>query len=165
MAEWLADHFRGLGLDKVAVMETAGHPVVYGEWTGAGPDKPSECAGSQATLDTEQTAKRPEGTSVLELAETIWTKIKGPDVPFRYISDDPYEYDVQKRVPATQKAKDILGRIATLEVRLVDESAEARAAESGTGPVPFGSERYLERNAQPVIVKKPGNWPRASRGK
>ena len=41
MAEWLADHFNSLGLDKVAVMETAGHPVVYGEWTGAGPDKPT----------------------------------------------------------------------------------------------------------------------------
>jgi len=57
-------------------------------------------------------------------------------------------------VQDTAKAKDILGRTATLEVRLVDESAEARAAESGTGPVPFGSERYLERNSQAVIVKK-----------
>ena len=57
-------------------------------------------------------------------------------------------------VQDTAKAKDILGRTATLEVRLVDESAEARAAESGSGPVPFGSERYLERNSQPVIVKK-----------
>jgi len=41
MAEWLADHFESLGLDKAAVMETAGHPVVYAEWTGAGPDKPT----------------------------------------------------------------------------------------------------------------------------
>ena len=57
-------------------------------------------------------------------------------------------------VQDTAKAKDILGRTATLEVRLVDESAEARAAEGGTGPVPFGSERYLERNSQSVIVKK-----------
>jgi preprotein translocase subunit SecD len=57
-------------------------------------------------------------------------------------------------VQDTAKAKDILGRTATLEVRLVDESAEARAAEAGTGPVPFGDERYLERNSQPVIVKK-----------
>jgi acetylornithine deacetylase/succinyl-diaminopimelate desuccinylase-like protein len=40
-AEWLADHMRGLGLEKVAVMETAGHPVAYGEWMGAGPDKPT----------------------------------------------------------------------------------------------------------------------------
>jgi len=40
-AEWLAEHMRGLGLDKVAVMETAGHPVVYGEWLGAGPEQPT----------------------------------------------------------------------------------------------------------------------------
>jgi len=57
-------------------------------------------------------------------------------------------------VQDTAKAKDILGRTATLEVRLVDESAEARAAELGTGMVPFGAERYLERNGQAVIVKK-----------
>jgi len=57
-------------------------------------------------------------------------------------------------VQDTAKAKDILGRTATLEVRLVDESPEGQAAEAGTGPVPFGSERFLERNSQPVIVKK-----------
>ena len=54
----------------------------------------------------------------------------------------------------TAKAKDILGRTATLEVRMVDEGTEARAAESGRGPVPFGDEKYLDRNAQAVIVKK-----------
>ncbi len=57
-------------------------------------------------------------------------------------------------VQDTAKAKDILGRTATLEIRMVDEGSEARAAESGTGPVPFGSERFLERTGQPVIVKK-----------
>ncbi|MDO8248559.1 MAG: protein translocase subunit SecD [Rhodoferax sp.] len=57
-------------------------------------------------------------------------------------------------VQDTAKAKDILGRTATLEVRMVDESSEARAAESGTGSVPFGSERFLESSGQPVIVKK-----------
>ena len=41
MAAWLAEHLRSLGLDKVQVMETAGHPVVYGEWLGAGPEKPT----------------------------------------------------------------------------------------------------------------------------
>ncbi len=56
-------------------------------------------------------------------------------------------------VQDTAKAKDILGRTATLEMRLVDDSAEARAAESG-GIVPFGSERFLERDGRPVIVKK-----------
>ncbi len=57
-------------------------------------------------------------------------------------------------VQDTAKAKDILGRTATLEMRLVDDSAEARAAESDTGPVPFGMERFKERNGQSVIVKK-----------
>ena len=57
-------------------------------------------------------------------------------------------------VQDTAKAKDILGRTATLEVRLVDEGSEARAAEAGSGAVPFGSERYLERDGRPVIVKK-----------
>jgi acetylornithine deacetylase/succinyl-diaminopimelate desuccinylase-like protein len=41
MAEWLAAHMRELGLDKVAVMPTSGHPVVYGEWMGAGQDEPT----------------------------------------------------------------------------------------------------------------------------
>jgi len=40
-AEWLAAHLAALGLDKACVMETAGHPVVYGEWLGAGPDQPT----------------------------------------------------------------------------------------------------------------------------
>ena len=57
-------------------------------------------------------------------------------------------------VQDTSRAKDILGRTATLEVRMVDESAEGRAAEAGGGPVPFGDERFLDREGRPVIVKK-----------
>ncbi|MGN1055592.1 MAG: protein translocase subunit SecD [Comamonas sp.] len=57
-------------------------------------------------------------------------------------------------VQDTAKAKDILGRTATLELRLVDETTEGRAAEMGSGNVPFGSERYLDRNGNAVIVKR-----------
>lgn len=57
-------------------------------------------------------------------------------------------------VQDTAKAKDILGRTATLEVRMVDESTEARSAEMGQGVVPFGTERYLDRDGRPLIVKK-----------
>jgi preprotein translocase subunit SecD len=57
-------------------------------------------------------------------------------------------------VQDTAKAKDILGRTATLEVRMVDEGSDARSAEMGSGPVPFGSEKYLDRNGQAIIVKK-----------
>jgi preprotein translocase subunit SecD len=57
-------------------------------------------------------------------------------------------------VQDTAKAKDIIGRTATLEVRMVDESTEAAAAAGGSGPVPFGSERYVERNGAGVVVKR-----------
>ena len=48
-------------------------------------------------------------TSVLELAECIWSKIHGPERPFRYVSDAPFEHDVQLRVPDTRKATEVLG--------------------------------------------------------
>lgn len=57
-------------------------------------------------------------------------------------------------VQDTAKAKEILGRTATLEMRMVDETAEGRAAEQGSGPVPFGSEKFLDREGRSVIVKK-----------
>jgi preprotein translocase subunit SecD len=57
-------------------------------------------------------------------------------------------------VQDTAKAKDILGRTATLELRMVDESTEGQAAERGNAAVPFGSERYLERSGRAVIVKR-----------
>ncbi|HEX7287699.1 MAG TPA: dipeptidase [Candidatus Angelobacter sp.] len=40
-AEWLAANLHALGVKSAKVLPTAGHPVVYGEWTGAGPDKPT----------------------------------------------------------------------------------------------------------------------------
>ena len=55
-------------------------------------------------------------------------------------------------VQDTAKAKDIIGRTATLEIRMVNETAEARDALTGAGPVPFGSERFLERGGRPIIV-------------
>lgn len=52
------------------------------------------------------------------------------------------------------QAKRILGRTATLEMRLVDESAEGRSAEIGSGPVPFGSERFLDVEGRAYILKR-----------
>jgi preprotein translocase subunit SecD len=57
-------------------------------------------------------------------------------------------------VQDTAKAKDIIGRTATLELRMVDDSAEAAAADVGSGPVPFGAERFVERGGAPLIVKR-----------
>lgn len=49
-----------------------------------------------------------EQTTVLQLAKAIWKKVNG-DKPFRYVSDEAFTYDVQKRVPDTTKAKKVLG--------------------------------------------------------
>jgi len=57
-------------------------------------------------------------------------------------------------VQDTAKAKDILGRTATLEARLVDGSAEAQAALTGAGPVPFGSELFKVGRGAPVVLRK-----------
>lgn len=64
---------------------------------------------SPAALNEDFNLSTAQSTTVLELAEMIWNKIKGPDVPFRYESDEAYEHDVQLRVPSVQKAKDVLG--------------------------------------------------------
>ncbi len=63
-----------------------------------------------------------QGTTVRQLAEVIWRKIKGPGIPLRLVHDDPFEYDVQRRVPATGKAKQILGfQAATTLDDMLDE--------------------------------------------
>jgi len=57
-------------------------------------------------------------------------------------------------VQDTARAKQTLGRTATLELRMVDDSAEANAAANGSGPVPFGTERFVERGGRSIIVKR-----------
>ena len=54
-----------------------------------------------------------QSTTVRELAEVIWRKIKGPDVPLRLVSDEAFEHDVAQRVPDVTKAKEVLGFEAT----------------------------------------------------
>jgi UDP-glucose 4-epimerase len=64
----------------------------------------------------------PESTTVLELAEAIWRKVKGEGVPFRWVSDDPFAHDVQRRVPDVGKAKRLLGFEATTSLdEMLDE--------------------------------------------
>ena len=61
-------------------------------------------------------------TTVLELAELIWRKVRGPDVPFRYESDPPFEHDVRRRVPSVEKARRVLGFEATTTLEdMLDE--------------------------------------------
>jgi nucleoside-diphosphate-sugar epimerase len=73
-----------------------------------------------AALNNDFNISTAEGHSVTELAEVIWRKIKGAEVPLRLIHDEGFEYDVQKRVPDVTKAREVLGFEATttLEVML-----------------------------------------------
>jgi UDP-glucose 4-epimerase len=68
-----------------------------------------DCMERPEALNEDFNLSTATSTTVLELAELIWRKIKGPDVPFRHVSDAAYEYDVQKRVPSTEKAARVLG--------------------------------------------------------
>jgi len=74
-----------------------------------------------------------QSTTVRELAEVVWRKIKGPGVPLRLEHDPPFEYDVARRVPAVDKARRVLGFEATTGLEdMLDEVipwiAEALAA-------------------------------------
>jgi UDP-glucose 4-epimerase len=54
-----------------------------------------------------------ESTTVLDLAQLIWTKLKGPGEVLRVVHDEAYEHDVQRRIPSTTKAREVLGFEAT----------------------------------------------------
>jgi UDP-glucose 4-epimerase len=76
-----------------------------------------------------------ESTTVAQLAEVVWRKIKGPDVPVRLAHDPAFEYDVQKRVPSVDKAKQVLGFEATTSLEdMLDEVIPwiTRAVADGT---------------------------------
>jgi len=66
------------------------------------------CIESEKAINEDFNLSTPISTTVLELAKLIWKKING-DKPFRYVSDPPFKYDVQKRIPSVEKAKRILG--------------------------------------------------------
>jgi len=65
------------------------------------------CVENEKALNEDFNISTPVSTTVIELAQTIWGKING-DQPFRYVCDKPFKYDVQKRVPSTEKAQRVL---------------------------------------------------------
>jgi nucleoside-diphosphate-sugar epimerase len=70
------------------------------------------CLENEKALNNDFNLSTSQSTTVLELAAMIWQKVNNQK-PFNYVSDAPLQYDVQKRVPSTQKAKDLLGFEAT----------------------------------------------------
>jgi nucleoside-diphosphate-sugar epimerase len=75
-----------------------------------------------AALNEDFNLSTAASTTVLELAQVIWTKVKGPDVPLAHVSDPPFEHDVQRRIPSVEKAKRLLGFEATTSLsEMLDE--------------------------------------------
>jgi UDP-glucose 4-epimerase len=80
------------------------------------------CIEHAAALNQDFNLSTPVRTTVLDLAQMIWRKIHGDSKPFHYVSDPPYEYDVQERSPKIEKAARLLGFHATTSLsEILDE--------------------------------------------
>lgn len=71
------------------------------------------CIEHPSALNQDFNISTAESSSVLDLAKVIWNKVHKGQKPFRYVSDAPFEYDVQRRVPDVRKTTELLGFEAT----------------------------------------------------
>lgn len=76
------------------------------------------CVESEKAVNEDFNLSTDKSTTVLELARMIWDKIN-PGKEFRYVCDQPFKYDVQKRVPSTAKARQVLGFRADTDLSAV----------------------------------------------
>ena len=119
-------------------------------WTDSAAGADLKLAG---TLKPEA-ARRVQETAVRQNITTLHNRVNELGVSEPVIQQQGLDRVVVQLpgVQDTAKAKDIIGRTATLEIRLVNETTEAIEAAKGTAPVPFGSERYADRDSGPIIV-------------
>ena len=103
-----------------------------------------------------EAAKRVQDTAITQNITTLHNRVNELGVAEPVIQQQGADRVVVQLpgVQDTAKAKDIIGRTATLELRMVDDSAEAQLAARGAGPVPFGTERFADRDGSPLIVKR-----------
>ncbi len=91
---------------------------------------------SDAAINDDFNLSTPLSTTVLELAELIWRKVHGDGRPFAWVSDPPFEHDVQHRVPDVAKARDVLGFAATTNLsEMLDEVIPWIRAEAAAGGI------------------------------
>ncbi len=77
---------------------------------------------SDAAVNDDFNVSTAASTTVLELAELIWAKVHADGRPFRFVTDPPFEHDVQLRVPDVRKAREVLGFEATTTLdQMLDE--------------------------------------------
>jgi nucleoside-diphosphate-sugar epimerase len=80
------------------------------------------CMESGAALNQDFNLSTAQSTTVEELARLIWRKVHGLEQPLRLVHDEPFEYDVHRRVPDVCKAKKVLGFEATTPLdQMLDE--------------------------------------------
>jgi len=91
---------------------------------------------SDAAVNDDFNLSTPQSTTVLELAGLIWRKIHGPDQPFAWVSDPPFDHDVQHRVPEVRKARDVLSfKAETSLSEMLDEVIPWIRAEDSAGAI------------------------------
>ncbi|WP_421880806.1 protein translocase subunit SecD [Methylibium sp.] len=122
------------------------------QWAEAGRDSEFTLIGSLKP----EAARRVQDQAIKQNITTLHNRINELGVAEPVIQQQGADRVVVQLpgVQDTAKAKDIIGRTATLELRMVDDSTEAAAAATGAGPVPFGTERYVERGGAALIVKR-----------
>ncbi len=92
-----------------------GHQVRHYTYGGDLAEGIRMCVENKNTINEDFNLSTPKSTTVLELAKLIWDKIN-PKIPFNFVSDKPFKYDVQKRVPSVDKARSLLGFEAKTEL-------------------------------------------------
>ncbi len=106
----------------------------------------------------EQTKKKIQDFALKQNLQTLHNRINELGVAEPIVQQQGFDRIVVQLpgVQDTARAKELLGRTATLEIRMVDEDkkdfATLDAAEKGKAP--FGDELYKNRDGQPILVKK-----------
>jgi UDP-glucose 4-epimerase len=91
---------------------------------------------SNAAIDEDFNLSTPVSTTVLDLARLIWEKVNGPERPFRWVSDPPFDHDVRFRLPDVRKAREVLGFEAdTTLSTMLDEVIPWIRAEDAAGAI------------------------------
>ena len=94
------------------------------------------CIESEQAINNDFNLSTSVSTTVRELAESIWSKVHGPDRPLQLVCDPPFEHDVQRRVPDVRKASRVLGfEAATTLAEMLDEVIPWIAAEIEAGRI------------------------------
>ncbi len=76
------------------------------------------CIEHERAINNDFNISTATSTTVLELAERIWKRLN-PSKPFHYVFDEPFQYDVQKRVPDVEKARSLLGYEANTDLNTI----------------------------------------------